>query len=426
MISLSIDGKQATVEEGTTVLEAARSVGIDIPTLCYHRELRPNSACRLCTVEVTQGGRSRLTASCALPAEDGMEVQTATEQVLTGRRIVLELLVARCGDVEALKELAAGIGAKTDRLAAKEDNCILCGLCVAVCSQVMGARAIGFSGRGVDRKVTHPFGRKAVDCLACGACVYLCPTGAMQMEQQTLEHDKAEGALRRCRYMRMGLIPYAICPASFDCATCEVDQRLEDALGTHPAFVAHPAKQTDPVDVGGYAVMPDRYYHGGHVWVEKVGHHLRLGLDDFAQKLVGPIDNVVPLQQSGAEIKAGDDLWRLELGGGKSVTMPSPVSGTLLAVNEDIAHDPTLLRKAPYTRGWICLLRPTQAEQELGELRFKDPSVPYYRREEPDPVHQWLDEDAQKLSGMLGENRGAAAMSDTDWQTVTQTFLGTH
>ena len=82
MISLSIDGKKTTVQEGTSVLEAARSAGADIPTLCYHPELKPNSACRLCTVEVTQRGRTRLQASCSLPAEEGMEVQTSTERVL--------------------------------------------------------------------------------------------------------------------------------------------------------------------------------------------------------------------------------------------------------------------------------------------------------------------------------------------------------
>jgi len=423
VISLSIDGKKATVEEGTTVLEAARSVGVHIPTLCYHPDLKPNSACRLCTVEVSQGERTRLTASCALPAEEGMEVKTASERVLVGRRILMELLVARCSDVGSIRELAASLGAKTDRLEKKTDDCILCGLCVGVCSQVVGARVIAFSGRGVTRKVTKPFGQKSDDCLACGACVYLCPTGAMQMEKETLDRDKAEGALRKCRYMRMGLIPYAICPASYDCATCEVDQRMEDTLDTHPAFVAHPARDTEPVETSGYSVMPDVYYDPGHVWVKRVGGHLRLGLDDFTQSVLGPIDELQLLKDEGAEIKAGESIWRAMLMSGKSVTMTSPVSGVIVSINEDIALDPTLLHKAPYTRGWICLIRPSNVEDELATLRFKDPAVPFFRRDVPDPVIVWVDEEAKRLAGIV-KDQGAEDLSKGDWKVMTQTFFG--
>lgn len=177
MISLSIDGIKTTVKEGTTVLEAARSAGAEIPTLCYHPELKVNAACRLCTVEVTQGGRNRLTASCALPAEEGMEVQTASERVMAGRRIIIELLVARCPDVPALKEHAAKLGAKAGRMQSKNEDCILCGLCVGVCSQMLGQRVIGFSGRGVTRKVTTSFGGVTQECLACGACSYVSHRG---------------------------------------------------------------------------------------------------------------------------------------------------------------------------------------------------------------------------------------------------------
>ncbi|MDI7269727.1 MAG: 2Fe-2S iron-sulfur cluster-binding protein, partial [Myxococcota bacterium] len=82
MITLSVDGKKANVRERATVLEAARSLGIDVPTLCFHPELHPYGACRLCTVEVAHQGRTRLQASCSLPAEAGMDVRTASERVL--------------------------------------------------------------------------------------------------------------------------------------------------------------------------------------------------------------------------------------------------------------------------------------------------------------------------------------------------------
>lgn len=438
MISLSIDGKKTTVEEGTTVLEAARSAGVEIPTLCYHPELKPNAACRLCTVEVTQRGRTKLTASCALPAEEGMEVQTESERVLVGRRVILELLVARCPEVASLKELAESIGARIDRLSPKDENCILCGLCVGVCSEVVGQGVFGFRGRGVTREVTTSFGGQKMECLACGACSYVCPTGAMKMEQETLDRDKAEGKPRYCRYMRMGMIPHALCPSAFECYRCEVDQRAEDTLGTHPVFIARPAKETLPVEVNGYAVMPERYYHTGHAWVESVGGHLRLGVDDFARRLVGPAE-VLLLKEKGAEVKAGEAIWQLKPAQNKPVTMVSPVSGTIIAVNEDLLLDPALLGKDPYIRGWVCLVRPAEAaaEQDLAALRFKDPTVPHYLRQAADPVEEWVYDEAAKLNRILME-QGAdippdgqirvnlpEVIPEAEWQSLTQTFFGT-
>jgi glycine cleavage system H lipoate-binding protein/NAD-dependent dihydropyrimidine dehydrogenase PreA subunit/ferredoxin len=436
MISLSIDGKQTTVSPGQSVLEAARGVGIEIPTLCYHKELTANAACRLCTVEVTQAGRTRLIASCALPAEEGMEVRTASERVLAGRRIILELLAARCPEVPQVRELAAQLGARTDRLPRRSEDCILCGLCVAVCAEKVGARVIGFSGRGVTRKVGTPFGAEALECIACGACSYVCPTGAMKMERKTIEREMAAGAPRHCRFMRLGLVPYAICPSAFDCAHCEVDQRAEETTGTHPAFIAQPAKQTRPTEVGGFSLMPERYYHQGHTWVEDISGYLRLGVDDFGQRLIGAVAAIEVLAERGAEVRAGAAIWRLRLASGREITMAAPVTGTMIAINQDLLLDPSLLRKAPYSRGWVCLVKPSQPEAELAALRFKSPSVPYYLRQEPDPVTAWLGGEADRLRRMLAE-RGASVPTESlgraglwevipgsEWRAITQAFFG--
>jgi glycine cleavage system H lipoate-binding protein/NAD-dependent dihydropyrimidine dehydrogenase PreA subunit/ferredoxin len=435
MISLTIDGKKVTVEEGTTVLEAARSAGAEIPTLCHHPELKPNAACRLCTVEVTQGGRTRLTASCALPAAEGMEVQTASERVLKGRKVIMELLAARCSEVPQILELAEKVGARTDRLPKKKEECILCGLCVGVCSQIVGQNVIGFTGRGITREVVTSFGGMKLECIACGACTYLCPTGVLKMEHETLERDKAEGRPRECRYMRMGMIPYALCPSALQCYACEVDQRMEDTTGTHPAFIARPAKQTDPDLVEGFSVMPERYYHPAHAWVERIGSLLRVGGDDFARGISGPVVDVELLAERGGEVKAGDGLWRLTLADKKNITMPSPISGKIVAINEDILLDPTLLHKDPYGRGWVCLVQPADAE-ELTGLRFKDPKVPYYLRQAPDPVNVWVGEEAVRLRRLLEEQGAdinpaepirvnlAEVIPADKWQTLTQAFFG--
>ncbi len=425
MVALTIDDAAVEVPEGTTVLEAATKAEIEVPHLCHHEGLHPYGSCRVCTVEITQGGRSRLAAACTYPAEEGLQVRTDTPRVLQGRQVVLELLLARCPEVPAVKEFAAKWGTTETRFSSPEpDDCILCGLCVRACREVVGVEALGFSGRGVSREVATPLEHDPKRCVACGLCTYVCPTGAIQMEAKRLEKLKgAPRTERTCRYMLMGLIPHTICPAAFDCASCEVDQRLEETLGTHPAFVARPGGSTDPVEVGGFAVAPGRHYHPGHVWAARIGGVLRLGVDDFAGKLAGGIEDVELLRERGEEIAAGEGIWRLVLADGRSVTMPSPVSGTLVSVNQDSALDPTLLCKAPYTRGWVCLVRPSAAEEELAALPFSDPAVPYYRRDEPDPASVWMGEEAERFFGLL-DGRDPAALSEADWQAVTEAFFG--
>jgi len=370
MISLSIDGKKANVNEGATVLEAARSAGIDIPTLCHNSELRPYGACRLCTVEVGQGDRARLLASCALPAEDGMEVKTDSERVLRGRRLVIELLLARAPEAPALRELAARFGAQEGRLAPRNEKCILCGQCVAVCAEVVGAAAIGFAGRGVTRKVTTPFESPSLTCIACGACTYVCPTGAIDMERTTIERIKSENLPRFCRYSRMGMISEALCPNAYECYRCDVDQRMEEICGIHPIFVASPVRRARMAAVRGYNLEPGRYYHHRHLWVERLSTNVRIGVDDFAQRLFGRVLEVKPVGESGTEVKAGGPLAQLSLPNQRTANVPAPVSGKVISFNEDLVLDPMLLCKAPYTRGWICEVVPSGGIGELAALPF--------------------------------------------------------
>ena len=102
MVALTIDDAAVEVPEGTTVLEAATKAEIEVPHLCHHEGLHPYGSCRVCTVEITQGGRSRLAAACTYPAEEGLQVRTDTPRVLQGRQVVLELLLARCPEVPAV------------------------------------------------------------------------------------------------------------------------------------------------------------------------------------------------------------------------------------------------------------------------------------------------------------------------------------
>ena len=110
MITLTIDGLQTSVEEGTTLLEAAKSLGVPVPTLCYHKALTPYGACRLCLVEVEQGGRTSIQTSCNYPAREGLTVRTSTERVIRTRKLMAELLLARCPDSENIKRIAEELG----------------------------------------------------------------------------------------------------------------------------------------------------------------------------------------------------------------------------------------------------------------------------------------------------------------------------
>lgn len=184
MVNLVIDGKKIEAEEGTTILTAARSHGIHIPTLCCHEAVEPSGACRLCVVEIAKGSRKRIVTSCIYPVEEGLVVETKSERVLGVRRLVLELLLARCPASETVRKLAEELGVSTqERFQADEDKgkCVLCRLCVRACEEVVGASAIGLSYRGRDKVVGPPFVEDSKACIGCGACAYICPTGHIEM-----------------------------------------------------------------------------------------------------------------------------------------------------------------------------------------------------------------------------------------------------
>jgi heterodisulfide reductase subunit A len=188
MVNLTIDGRKVEVEEGTTVLKAAEKLGIKIPTLCYFEALTPQGACRLCVVEIVGGARRGLSASCAYVAEEGLVVRTDSKRVIEARKLVIELLLLRCPDVPKIRELAEEIGidrARYERFKPEEEKCILCGLCVRVCQELMHVGAINFVNRGSSRKVSPPFDEYSSVCVTCGACEVVCPTGAINLDEIT-------------------------------------------------------------------------------------------------------------------------------------------------------------------------------------------------------------------------------------------------
>jgi NADH dehydrogenase/NADH:ubiquinone oxidoreductase subunit G len=211
MIMLTIDGRPAQAPAGMSILDAARQAGVDIPTICYHPNLTANAVCRLCAVEVA--GARTLQPACVVPVAEGMVVATASERVLTARRVILELLASTV-DLREAPEIQAHIaryGADPARFAGGrrrdipllDDNpfyirdysqCVMCWRCIQVCADdTQLTYALTWGGRGIESHVATFFDEDMPDtsCVFCGNCVGVCPTGALKGKvEHTLEaHD---------------------------------------------------------------------------------------------------------------------------------------------------------------------------------------------------------------------------------------------
>ncbi len=161
MLKFKINDQEVEALPEWTVLEAAREHGIHIPTLCYHEAVEPSGGCRLCVVEVVEGNWSKVVISCMYPVKEGMTVLTDSDRVKNVRRWILEMLLAECPASKQIRDLAAEYGVTTSRFSIKnpEEQCMVCGLCVRVCREVVGVSAITTVGRGVHKVIGTPFGK---------------------------------------------------------------------------------------------------------------------------------------------------------------------------------------------------------------------------------------------------------------------------
>jgi len=213
LLKTMIDGREIEVERDRWALDVAREMGIAIPTLCHHPALEPYGACRLCVVEVTKGKGTWLATSCDLPIREGLSIRTDTPAVRESRKMSLELLWARAPRARRIADLAREWGVEKPRFPVRDDlgQCILCGLCVRACEQLVGVSALSFSGRGAARRVKVPFGEASESCIGCHACITLCPTGHIRAvdrgEVRHLETWRTELEMVRCDLCGRGYMP---------------------------------------------------------------------------------------------------------------------------------------------------------------------------------------------------------------------------
>jgi bidirectional [NiFe] hydrogenase diaphorase subunit len=217
--TLTIDGRPVAAREGQTLLEAAREVGIAIPTLCHLDGLTDVGSCRLCLVEVD--GEEPLYPACVTEVSEGMDVRTDTVRLREFRRLNLELLFAARNHVCAvcvadgaceLQDAATALGMdhvrfdylsphchvdlSHERFGLDHNRCILCMRCVRACGEIEGAGTWGVAGRGTEARIAADLGRpwgESTTCTSCGKCVMACPTGALFHRGDTvaeLRHDR--------------------------------------------------------------------------------------------------------------------------------------------------------------------------------------------------------------------------------------------
>ena len=205
-VSLTIDGQQVSVEQGTTLLKAAQQIGVDIPTICFHEATTANALCRICVVEVE--GQRLLQPACIVKVTQDMKVQTRSERVMRARRTILEMLASTVDLSDASRRLTMmeeyGVNAsrfpdaKRRESEIKDHNpmyirdyskCILCWRCVQVCADdAQYTFAINFNGRGFETQIGTFFDKSIPEttCVLCGQCVGVCPTGALKSKREFL------------------------------------------------------------------------------------------------------------------------------------------------------------------------------------------------------------------------------------------------
>lgn len=226
-VTITINKNQYLAIEGEIFLETAIREHIDIPHLCYEKSLEPYGACRLCMVEIVTCGKTEMTPACTIRVHNGLEILTDTPDIVKHRSMLFELYLSEAPKSEIIKEMAAKYGVTRTRFLKKivhDDplmgKCILCGLCVRVCNEIMGTSAIHFINRGPYTVVNTPFFEENPACAGCSACASVCPTNAIIFEdldgQRIMKSwSNTHIALARCEVCGKHFAPEKLLQATY-------------------------------------------------------------------------------------------------------------------------------------------------------------------------------------------------------------------
>jgi glycine cleavage system H protein len=247
----------------------------------------------------------------------------------------------------------------------------------------------------------------------------------MESRTRTSWRDIIGAKARICRYARMGIVDYKICPNDFRCEICEVDQRMEDLLGTHPALAAPPVDKKKPVHIYEFTLPMWLYYSRGHVWARFMDGVVKLGIDDFSRAVLHRVEEITFPQPEGP-IGRGEVIWELKVAD-KTLPMLSPVPGRIISINPALDVDPALITRDPYERGWIALLVPERQEQlttARGHLLYSF-EARRWMKEEAERLYAWSDPSTGSMAtdgGKIIANL-PARLGPQQWQALVNDFF---
>lgn len=198
-IVIHINGKEIKAKKGSTILEAAQSAGIFIPTLCHHEKLESYGGCRICTVELVSETNTKPVISCVYPVEENLNIRTRSEKIDRIRKVLLELLLAHAPESTQLRSLAEEYDADKRRFEKEASFCIHCGLCIRYCDEVIKKNAIGFINRGAKKEISFIPEIASTECPTCKECFPLCPTSYLQAEYVLIEALSFSGISERLK-----------------------------------------------------------------------------------------------------------------------------------------------------------------------------------------------------------------------------------
>jgi len=224
---------------------------------------------------------------------------------------------------------------------------------------------------------------------------------------------------RKCRYMLTGDFTYKICPNNYECWHCAVDQYIQDTIDMHPYLQRRRQKLAKRIaKVKGFTLREDFYYLPNHIWVKVEGETLKIGIDDFAARLIGKIDKIsFPAENA---ISKDGQCWSLDRLN-RSTKMSLPMDAEVIEKNDEALADPAVIQNDPYNRGWLLKVK---SSGDLGDL-LKGTKAAEWLEEEFDKLHQELEDNAKITITDGGElvDDLCSRLTDDEWSSIVKRFV---